>query len=88
MQGLQVLYVRAEKRIYQSQSSRDHALSSVTMFQMYQAMCLAEVGESFPPESPLIGPLNEVRNAIAHSLLVSCCATLSLGRGMPSMVVA
>lgn len=47
MQGLQVLYVRVEKRIYQSHSSRDHALSSDVMFQMYQAMCQAEVGE-FP----------------------------------------
>lgn len=83
-----VLYITGakKKKIYQSQPSRDHALSSVAMFQMHQAMCLAEVGKSFPPESPLIGLLNEVKNA--HSLLVSCCAVLSLGRGMPSTVMA
>lgn len=74
-----------QKIMYQSHPRRDHALSSVTMFQMYQAMCLAEVGEHFPPESLLFPLINEVRNAIAHSLLVSW---LSLGRGMPSTVMS
>lgn len=77
-----------QKIIYQSQSSRDHALSSDTMFQMYQAMCLAEIGESCPPKSAPFALLNEVRTAIAHRLLVSCCAALSLGRGMPSTVIS
>ncbi|XP_039462961.1 glycerol-3-phosphate dehydrogenase, mitochondrial [Oreochromis aureus] len=44
------------------------AMSSVTMLQTYQAMCLAELGSLVPDDSPLAPLLNEVRVATDYIL--------------------
>ena len=76
------------EKIYRAQAGTARALSSVTMLQTYQAMCLAEIGSLMPPDNPLAPLLDEVRVATDYMLRVSRCAALSLGRGMASTVVA
>ncbi|XP_076746637.1 uncharacterized protein LOC112431703 [Maylandia zebra] len=76
------------EKIYRAQAGTARAMSSVTMLQTYQAMCLAELGSLVPEDSPLSPLLNEVRVTTDYILRASCCAALSLGRGMASTVVA
>lgn len=76
------------EKIYRAQAGTARALSSVTMLQTYQAMCLAELGALVPPDGPLAPLLKEIRVATDYILRVSRCAALSLGRGMASTVVA
>ncbi|XP_025756432.1 uncharacterized protein LOC112842962 [Oreochromis niloticus] len=76
------------EKIYRAQAGTARAMSSVTMLQTYQAMCLAELGSLVPDDSPLAPLLNEVRVATDYILRASRCAALSLGRGMASTVVA
>ncbi len=59
-------------KIYQAQAGTARALSSVTMLQTYQAMCLAELGSLVPPDGPMAHLLNKIQ----------------VGRGMASTVVA
>ncbi len=59
-------------KIYRAQTGTTRALSSVTMLQTYQAMCLAELGSLVPPDGPMVHLLNKIR----------------VGRGMASTVVA
>ena len=56
------------EKIYQTQASTAHALSSITILQTYQAMCLAELGSRMPPDRPLSPLLNEVRVATDYIL--------------------
>ncbi|XP_039904084.1 uncharacterized protein LOC120744034 [Simochromis diagramma] len=76
------------EKIYRAQAGTARAMSSVTMLQTYQAMCLAELGSLVPDDSPLSPLLNEVRVTTDYILRASRCAALSLGRGMASTVVA
>lgn len=76
------------EKIYRAQAGTARAMSSVTMLQTYQAMCLAELGSLVPDDSPLAPLLNEVRVTTDYILRASRCAALSLGRGMASTVVA
>ena len=46
------------EKIYRTQASMACALSSITMLQIYQAMCLAELGSRMPPDSLLSSLLN------------------------------
>lgn len=80
-------YAQLEK-CYRSQATTARAMSSVSMLQTYQAICLAELASLLPEGSALTELLNEIRVATDHSLRMSRCAALSLGRGMGTTVVA
>nr|XP_013884265.1 PREDICTED: uncharacterized protein LOC106532682 [Austrofundulus limnaeus] len=75
------------EKIYKAQGNTAHALSSVTMFQTYKAMALAELADQMPQEKLLLPLLNEIRLSSDHILCVSRCAALALGKGMASTVV-
>lgn len=76
------------EKIYRAQGCAARTLSSVTMLQTYQAMCLAELGAQLPAGSPLTPLLNEVRLATDYILRMSRGVALSVGRGMAFTVVA
>ncbi|XP_027901587.1 uncharacterized protein LOC114162038 [Xiphophorus couchianus] len=76
------------EKTYRAQATTARSLSSATMLQTYQAMCLSELGAQMPPDSHLIPLLNEIRITADYILRTSRCAALSLGRGMASTVVA
>ena len=76
------------EKCYRAQATTARAMSSMSLLQTYQAMCLAELDSLLPAGSPASSLLDEIRVATDYTLRMTRCAALALGRGMATTVVA